>query len=158
MDPTEEDRVWFPDLVETDWVSSLDFAMRNFKDESFVAQYLSPKLIRDMKLFSVLDDDKDKQLEITAIHNERGYKSIRQALARQYDLGARQPDIQVYNVDRRGDRALTLQHISSQRRPLGPGTEEVLKHMVRLWGFDVRIETVQDSGKTELSHECKPAA
>ncbi|MGH8729314.1 MAG: SpoVR family protein, partial [Burkholderiales bacterium] len=49
-DPTEEDRRWFPDLAGSDWVKAVDFAMRNFKDESFIAQFLSPKLIRDLKL------------------------------------------------------------------------------------------------------------
>ena len=44
--PTAEDKRWFPDLVYTNWNESLDFAMRNFKDESFIAQYLSPKLNR----------------------------------------------------------------------------------------------------------------
>ena len=58
--PTEEDRRWFPDFAGSDWLKSLDFAMRNFKDESFVAQYLSPKLIRDMKLFAVVDDDREE--------------------------------------------------------------------------------------------------
>ena len=31
--------------------------MRNFKDESFIAQYLSPQLMRDLRLFSILDDE-----------------------------------------------------------------------------------------------------
>jgi stage V sporulation protein R len=41
--PTAEDRAWFPDIAGSDWLVTLDFAMRNFKDESFVAQYLSPR-------------------------------------------------------------------------------------------------------------------
>ena len=59
--PTEEDRRWFPDIAGSDWLKTLDFAMRNFKDESFIAQYLSPKLIRDLKLFAMLDDDQRGQ-------------------------------------------------------------------------------------------------
>ena len=31
--------------------------MRNFKDESFIGQYLSPKVMRDMRLFAILDDE-----------------------------------------------------------------------------------------------------
>src|SRR5690606_24928652 len=46
-DPTEEDRRWFPEIAGSDWLETLDFAMRNFKDESFIAQYLSPKLMRE---------------------------------------------------------------------------------------------------------------
>jgi stage V sporulation protein R len=46
------------------------FAMRNFKDESFIAQFLSPKLMRDFRLFGVLDDEREETLEIAAIHDE----------------------------------------------------------------------------------------
>ncbi len=153
--PTDEDRHWFPDLAGSDWIKSLDFAMRNFKDESFIAQYLSPKLIRDLKLFSVLDDDADNQLEISAIHDERGYRYIRQALAENYNLGNREPNIQVYNVNRRGDRSLTLRHIQHNRRPMNDDADEVLKHLARLWGFTVRLETVHEDGEVEVTHECR---
>ncbi|MDX1251773.1 MAG: SpoVR family protein [Gammaproteobacteria bacterium] len=153
--PTEEDKRWFPELANSDWVTSLDFAMRNFKDESFVAQYLSPKLMRDLKLFSVLDDDTDNQLEISAIHDDRGYQYIRQALAEQYNLSAREPNIQIYNVNRRGDRSLTLRHLQNNRRPLNDDADEVLKHLARLWGFTVRMETVHEDGEVELTHECR---
>lgn len=151
--PTEEDKHWFPDIAGGDWLKVLDFAMRNFKDESFIAQYLSPKLIRDFRLFAVLDDDDEDMLEISAIHNEQGYRYIRQVLADQYNLGSREPNIQVYNVDRSGDRSLTLRHSQYNRRPLNRDTDEVLKHIGRLWGFDLRLETVDENGIVELTHE-----
>jgi spore cortex formation protein SpoVR/YcgB (stage V sporulation) len=153
--PTGEDRHWFPDIAGSDWIKTLDFAMRNFKDESFIAQYLSPRLIREFKLFSVLDDDAQEQLEISAIHDERGYRYIRQSLADQYNLGSREPNIQVYNVNRRGDRSLTLRHTQYSRRPLAESADEVLRHIARLWGFTVRLESSVDDDKIEVTHECK---
>ncbi len=153
--PTDEDRHWFPDIAGSEWIKTLDFAMRNFKDESFIGQYLSPRLIRDFKLFSVLDDDVQEQLEISAIHDERGYRYIRQALADQYNLGSREPNIQVYNVNRRGDRSLTLRHTQYSRRPLAESADEVLRHIARLWGFTVRMESLVDDEKIEVTHECK---
>jgi stage V sporulation protein R len=152
--PDDEDRYWFPDIAGSDWKQTLDFAMRNFKDESFIAQFLSPKVIRDFKLFTVLDDDADEKLEIAAIHDENGYRRVRQALADQYNLGSREPNIQVYNVDHRGDRSLTLQHTIYNRKPLSDNAFEVLKHLHRLWGFTVRLETVDEQGKRELVAEC----
>jgi len=152
--PTDEDRHWFPDIADSDWIKTLDFAMRNFKDESFIAQYLSPRLIREFKLFSVLDDDSRDQLEISAIHDERGYRNIRQSLAEQYNLGSREPDIQIYNVDRSGDRSLTLRHTQHQRRPLAESSDEIVKHIARLWGFTVRLESALENDKVELTQEC----
>ena len=154
--PTKEDRYWFPAIAGSkDWVKALDFAMRNFKDESFISQYLSPKVMRDFKLFAVLDDDEQRELEITAIHNEDGYRRVRQALADQYNLGSQEPNIQIYNVNHRSDRSLTLIHTPYNRKPLGDSTQEMLRHLHRLWGFDVRLMSAQDNTRLELIAECR---
>jgi stage V sporulation protein R len=154
--PTDEDKYWFPDIAGSDWTKTLDFAMRNFKDESFIGQFLSPKVIRDFKLFAVLDDDTNPDLEIAAIHDERGYRHVRQALSDQYNLGSREPNIQVYAVDHRGDRSLTLRHTRYNRKPLSDAASEVLKHLHRLWGFTVRLEALDENGKVTLIGECPP--
>ena len=156
--PTDEDKKWFPEIAGSDWLETLDFAMRNFKDESFIAQYLSPKLIRDFRLFTVLDDDRRNELEIARIHNDEGYQNIRQNLSDQYNIGSNEPNIQVYNIDRRGDRSLTLRHLQYNRRPLSTDTlPEVLKHVARLWGFKVKLETVKEDGSVELTSQVDPA-
>jgi spore cortex formation protein SpoVR/YcgB (stage V sporulation) len=152
--PTAEDRHWFPDIADRNWLQVLDFAMRNFKDESFISQYLSPRLMREFHFFAIRDDDREETYEVIAIHEEAGYRSLRQALADQYNLGNREPNIQIYNVDRRGDRSLTLRHFRHNRRPLGDATEETLKHIRRLWGFTTRLESVDDQGRVELLAEC----
>lgn len=153
--PTEEDRRWFPEFAGGDWLKTLDFAMRNFKDESFIAQYLSPKLIRDLRLFSVLDDDNDNYLEVSAIHDDAGYRHVRSMLANQYNLSVREPNIQIHNVNLRGDRSLTLRHIQYNRQPLADDTDEIMKHLARLWGFTVRLETMSEDGNVELCYEAK---
>lgn len=140
--PSEEDRRWFPDLAGSPWLPALDYAMRNFKDESFIGQFLSPRLMREMRLFAVHDDSAQDELVIDAIHDSDGYQTLRQALSRQYDLGAREPNIQVWRVDLRGDRSLILRHTQHQGRELAQDTLEVLKHAARLWGFAVRLESV----------------
>ena len=153
--PTEEDREWFPDIAGTDWRETFDFAMHNFKDESFIAQYLSPRLMREFKFFSVEDDDSEDKLAVTAIHEEQGYRALRERLSNQYNLGSREPNIQVWNVDFRGDRSLTLRYLPYNRRPLADSGAEVMKHVARLWGFAVRLETVEPDGTASLTYECR---
>ena len=150
--PTEEDRYWFPDFAGSDWLETVHFAMRNFKDESFILQFLSPAVMRDSRLFSVLDDESKSYLEVDSIHNSSGYKEVREALAAQYNLGNREPNIQVYNVDVRGDRTLTLRHYEHQGRPLDKNTREILKYIHRLWQFDVKIETCQNEKIIQTYH------
>ena len=137
-----------------DWLSSIKFAMSSFKDESFILQYLSPKVIRDLTLFSIMDDDQKDDLLVPAIHDENGYRIIRETLAAQYNLGNREPNVQIWSIDRRGDRSLTLRHQQHDRKPLGESTDEVLKHLHRLWGFTVRMEAVDENGKVELVGDC----
>jgi stage V sporulation protein R len=151
--PTDEDKAWFPQIAGTPWLEAIDFAMRNFKDESFIAQYLSPKVIRDLKLFSLMNDESKPDLEVCAIHDDNGYQHIRQALANQYNLNENEPNIQVYQVDRRGDRSLLLQHIQHQQKPLQENTQALLMLVHRLWRFNVRLETVDNQGQTIQSYE-----
>jgi stage V sporulation protein R len=155
--PTDEDREWFPDLAGADWLKVLDFAMRNFKDESFIAQYLSPRLIRDLRLFVVSDRAGDSELEVANIHDEHGYRRVRRVLADHYERENRLPDIQVIRYERDGDRSLTLRHLVHRGRPLNDDeTEEVLRHLGRLWGFDVRLESVSADGRVERTDEWRP--
>ncbi len=146
--PTDEDRAWFPDVAGAPWLPTLDHAMRNFKDESFIGQYLSPRLMREMRLFAIHDDEAERDLEVSAIHDDAGYLRLRQTLSQQYDLGTREPNIQVWNVNLRGDRSLTLRHTQYRDRPLADSTLEVLRHVARLWRFGVQLESVNAAGKT----------
>ena len=139
--PTAEDKEWFPDIAGGDWLEVIHWAMRDFKDESFILQFLSPKVMRDLRLFGVVDDDREKEIEVCAIHEPTGYRHVRELLASQYNLGDREPNIQVHEVDIRGDRSLQLKHIQHQRRGLGESTEEVMKHLHRLWGFPVTLDS-----------------
>ncbi|TKA93266.1 MULTISPECIES: SpoVR family protein [Halopseudomonas] len=157
--PTAEDRDWFPDIAGSDWLETLKFAMRTFKDESFILQYLSPKVIRDLKLFAIIDDEKDDHLEVAAIHDDAGYRRVRELLAAQYNLGNNEPNIQVWEVDRRGDRSLSLRHQRHEGKPLGETTERMLKHLHRLWGFDIHLLSMEgDVVKSESHMPPRPAS
>ena len=152
--PTDEDKRWFPHLANTDWRVSLQHAMQNYKDESFIAQYLSPKLIREMKLFHLVDDDLRPELVVGAIHNEQGYQSVRDALSRQYNLGNLELDIQVVSVDMDGSRALTLHYTQQDRVPLSGTTHEVLKHLHTLWQFPVVLKAIDAQGQVTAQYHC----
>ena len=152
-EPTDEDKYWFPELAGSDWLDAVHFAMHNFKDEGFILQYLSPKVMRDMRLFSIDDNEVNPYLEVDAIHDETGYRQLRENLAAQYNLGNREPNIQAYNVDVRGDRSLTLRHYMHRERPLDENsTNEIIKHVHRLWGFDVKMESVDDGNKVKKTY------
>jgi len=64
--PTEEDRAWFPDIDgDPDWRSVLKNAWANYRDESFILQFLSPTVIRNFRLFALHDDSDEPHVEIS---------------------------------------------------------------------------------------------
>ncbi|MGA2551806.1 MAG: SpoVR family protein [Burkholderiaceae bacterium] len=146
--PTPEDREWFPDFAGGNWQQVLDFAMRNFKDESFIGQYLSPKLIREFRLFAIADHEAQSHLEVDAIHDDEGYRRVRKLLAEQNNRDRVVPDIQVVRYRRESDRGLVLRHqVHRGRRLDDESANQVLSHLARLWGFAVELEEVDESGR-----------
>jgi spore cortex formation protein SpoVR/YcgB (stage V sporulation) len=155
--PTAEDREWFPDIAGGDWRQTLDGAMRNYKDESFIGQFLSPRLMREFHLFAISDYEAESTLGVDAIHNERGYRRVRQRLAQQYNRDVLLPNIQVTQFARDGDRSLTVRHTVHRKCLLSDDSAEVARHLARLWGFRLRLETVEDSGTVLQTRDFQPA-
>jgi len=139
--PTDEDRVWFPEIAGAgDGYGVLRNAWANYRDESFVLQFLSPAIIRRFRLFQVSDDSTKPALRVEAIHDDVGYRKIRSALSRQYDLSRREPDVQVVDVDLRGDRCLILAHYVHNGVLLEEkNSRAVLRHAATLWGYSVKL-------------------
>ncbi len=144
-DPTPEDREWFPDIAGCgDAFGVLRHAWANYRDESFVLQYLSPAMIRQFRLFQIADDTSKPSLRVEAIHDDFGYRRIRSALSRQYDLSRREPDIQVVDVDLTGDRCLVLAHYVHDGVLLEEKTcRAVLRYTASLWGYAVRLLEIE---------------
>ena len=159
MDPTQEDREWFGDIAGSgDPLEVLKDIWANYRDESFISQFLSPRLIRQWRLFKILDQENDSEIRVDAIHDERGYRRIRRTLAHEYDIGQQEPDIQVVDVDLAGDRLLMLEHVVLNGVLLNEGdTTMVLQNLANLWGYEVALSEVDAENRNELrSHQAQP--
>ncbi len=158
LSPTDEDRAFAPDIAGCgDVMGVLRNAWANYRDESFIAQYLSPHLIRKMRLFQLSDKADEKEYKVAAIHDERGYAKLRRGLARQYDPGERDPNIQVTNAALSGDRRLTLTHRLRHKTPLAErDAQAVLIYVAKLWGYDVELCGVGEDGESRYRYESHP--
>jgi stage V sporulation protein R len=152
-EPTDEDRHWFPEIAGNgDWRATLKDAWANYRDESFVHQFLSPKLMRDFRLFTITDVSTSDHVSVDGIHDERGYEMVRSALARSCDISGIEPDIQIVDVDLRGDRTLVLRHTVRHGVPLAGGSvDQVVAYVRRLWGYDVRLERIDQATGERLA-------
>lgn len=150
--PTDEDREWFPNLIGKRWQDAVKEASFEHRDDSFIMQYLSPKVIRDLKLFTVHieygadeDDEYNNPLATAAtvseIHDAEGYRNIRTALAQSKERINYVPQISVVGADFEGDRTLYLQYESYQGRELDEDSaNEVLSYLDDLWGYQVTLD------------------
>ena len=153
-DPDPEDHEWFPDIAGNgDWRDTLKTVWANYRDESFVSQFLSPRVIRQFKLFSFIDKSSDDFVRINAIHDEAGYRKVRANLAASYDITLNEPDIQIADVDLLGNRALVLrQAVSSGIEVDQSSSTEIIKHIRRLWGYDVSLDGIDKENGSTLFH------
>jgi stage V sporulation protein R len=146
-EPTVEDREWFPEFAGSgDWMAVLRNAWANYRDESFIEQFLSPKLMRDFRLFMLHDRSDAPNYRVMAIHDDQGYRRMRSALARQYDVGAADANIQIAGANLQGDRKLHVEHKMHSGIPLHEPTRElVCAHLERLWGHEVVLSETEDA-------------
>ena len=159
QEPSDEDRQWFPDFAgNQDHMSTLRQAWAEFRDESFILQYLSPKVMRDFRLFHLKNDAGNPHMRVEAIHDEQGYRHVRRTLARQYDVTTQDPDIQVTDADLAGSRRLVLTHFVRDGILLDKEEcDRTLMHVARLWGYRVRlVEADTASGRKLREHETLP--
>ena len=158
MEPTEEDREWFPDIAGNgDWLGTIKDVMEDYRDESFIHKYLSPKVMRDFRLFAIVDDELEDTIGVAGIHNDKGFKTVRQLLAAQYRLSENSPNIEVSEYHHRTDRRLVLKHQQFQNRPLEEkDMQDILKYMYQVWGHPIVLESYNEEGKVADIMTCPP--
>jgi stage V sporulation protein R len=157
--PEDEDRDWFPDIAGCgDLMGVLREIWANYRDESFVGQFLSPRLMRRLRLFHLHDDPAETAgIRVDAIHNERGYRRVRRELARQYDVGCIDPNIEVVDVDLAGDRRLMLRHsVVKGAQLVETDARRVLQHLADLWSYDVSLIEVDSTDKVLKEYVVSP--
>ncbi|MGB0086419.1 MAG: SpoVR family protein [Rhodomicrobiaceae bacterium] len=157
--PTDEDMDWFPDFAGNgDAMGTLKAAWADYRDESFILQFLSPAVIRDFRLFALHDESDEPEVEVTAIHNDAGYRDVRRTLARFYDASVQDPDIRITDADLSGTRRLTLTHYVRDGRLLTKqDCDRTLQHLAQLWGHRVKLLEVDGtSGKSLRELEALP--
>ena len=131
----------------------------NYRDESFVRQYPEPAADARHEVLRLHDDGKSDLL-VKAIHNERGYHTVRTKLADQYDVVQNEPEIEVVDVDLDGDRKLMLQHrVDHGILTAEKDTLHVLQHLADLWGYEVMLSEVEAQTDTgaEAAHDSADA-
>jgi stage V sporulation protein R len=143
--PTPEDREYFPNVAGKDWVEEVKYAMTNFKDETFILQYLSPKVARDMQLFCINSESKNAEhYGVTEISDRPSFESLRTKLAANYAIENMIPDIQISGVDYKRTRKLQLEHHVKNGKPINiEDAKKVIQYVSALWEYSVHLNTFE---------------
>jgi len=141
MNPDAEDYRWFPDICGKPWLETILDIVENYRDESFVLQFLSPKIARHFKLFSLKIQEGKGYLRVAATHDDDSFLQIRKTLSEQYDLSRAIPQIEITGVDWKGERWLSLEHRTKNKQRLNyDDMKRTVEHINKLWGFTVKME------------------
>jgi len=150
--PTEEDKQYFPHMIGKDWKEEVIFAVKHFNDASFIQQYLTPNLIRNLKLFIVewdFQESKDCAF-VTHIATPNEFKNIKNKIVERYKLEQHTPKIEIVSVDWEKTRVLTLEYTEFNSRELVPHELRiVMQNLTDLWGGPVKL--LQNSTQVSIT-------
>lgn len=139
--PTEEDKEWFPALIGKDWREAIQDAAFEYRDESFIQQFLSPKVIRDFRMFTARYDNQGGVIK--DISDSIGYAEIRKDLAESFARINFVPEIIIKGAEFSGDRTLHLKYNRFNDRDLDENTAaRVIAAIIKLWGYEVEFEGI----------------
>lgn len=146
--PNDEDKYYFPNLIGQNWLDVFHFAKNNFRDESFIMQYMSPNLLRKWKFFEIYNDSKEDHVLVTDIQDEDGFRNLKKSLSNQYKVSRMIPDIKIVDVNLLGNRTLHLEHYQTNNMALSEkDTSLTLRHLRNLWGYDVLLTSYDNENK-----------
>ena len=151
--PTAEDRTWFPDIAgNRDPLATLRHVWAEYRDESFILQFLSPAVMRQFRMFRLLDDASKSYLLVDAIHDDEGYREIRRALSRFHDPSRYAPEIQIVDADLSADRCLHVEHRTKPGQLLHKkDADQTLRALADLWGYEVKLIEIDESNDSILA-------
>src|SRR5260370_27419937 len=86
--------------------------MHNYRDESFILQFMTPKLLRDFKLMNLLTREGLDHWTVAGTAGSASFKEIPSHLAAAYRLESSIPEISAVRYARDTHRQLWLHHHS----------------------------------------------
>jgi stage V sporulation protein R len=120
------------------------------RDVSFIRQYLTEDLIRDMDLFE--HEKRGDERVVTQVADDENWQKIKETLLKGVGT-ASLPVIKIVDSDYQNRRVLYLQHDYDGRELDIDYAEKTLRYMQQLWGYEVILETFLDDKRHHLVHD-----
>lgn len=149
IEQDEESLRYCPLLKGKNWVDAVQYAMENFRDDSFIHQFLTPRLARELKL-SVVTCDRQLygnyylELEIAAANAIEDFQHIKKSFSEAYSFTGHLPNIEFMiscDADKTSARVIPTLYVIYHRTN-GVDLKEdyrkmTLKYIKNIWRSDV---------------------
>lgn len=132
-DPEEIDYELFPEIAGTEWKESLTDIMKNFRDTSFIQQWLSPRVAQKLKLFCVEDDSEKDVYVVEHTSDIQDFIEFRRKFAKTYEISERIPELEVIGVSLDGDLMITHRKRNDMKLS-HDAWRKILPYITALWG------------------------
>jgi spore cortex formation protein SpoVR/YcgB (stage V sporulation) len=153
QNPTKEDELTHPQLIGKNWIEEVNYAAINFRDSSFIQQYLTPKLVRDFKLLKVNSRDENSYIEITGTHEDEDFKEIRKAVEGSYNYFGLIPYITIQGASLKGTRTLFVNVVEKYNRQVDvESLSRSLDMLKKLWPFPICMKYRSFFGKEYVAN------
>lgn len=120
------------------------------RDTSFIRQYLTEDLIRELNLFKHEKFGKDRK--VTKVANEEGWRDIKETLIENVGTGAF-PIIKIEDADYQKNRTLFLKHYHDGRDLEMSYAEKTLTYIYNLWERAVVLSTFIEGKEYHISYD-----
>lgn len=148
-----EDNGWPGDIKKGKSGIEKIFEIRSAdRDSSFLDQYLTEKLTRELGLFEHQARGSDRV--VTRMADRENWKDVKRTLVQSVSMGT-VPVIKVEDADYNNNRVLFLKHYHDGRDLEMQYAEKTLQYVHQLWQREVVLETIVNKQKSLLcfSHE-----
>ena len=140
--PSQRDKKQFPHIANTNWVETFDYIMRNYKDSSFVEEFLSQNVIEKFNLFSINYDQGDDYVTVEDIHDDQGYKNIKKHFSDVFDFSSKKPIMKIVNANINDSRYLEIEITRVKDQKMSEDSRKVFNNIEELWGYPVSVQYI----------------
>lgn len=141
----------FEDAEKRKGTDEIFLAREVCRDESFLRQYLTEELIRELNLFAHKKHDQNNR-EITDISDKDGWKKVKEVILKNTGLAAL-PVIKILDANYKNQQILYLLHEYDGRELDISYAEQTVKHIFTLWQKRIILESRLEGKPMFLSYD-----
>lgn len=150
----DEDLYYFPYLRGAYWLDVIKEITVLYRDESFLQQWLTPRVVKDLKLFMFNYSTNNNFYTITNDQSEECFFDLREQISKYYSNINSTPIIEIVNYKNHGTTELKLKHTRYNKRDL-TNIDEFIGALTSLMKCNISFNIYNDKGKlrNEISYK-----